>query len=158
MTSIDTTREKQSLSDANNIALARLTQHPNLNKPLATVGLRYFGQMIDGLITVLIYVGLLFITKEVGMSGGLQDSIVIVTASAYFLLSDGLPKGQSLGKKLLNISVISKSTGKGCSVFQSFIRNMLTPFIGAIDAIFILTKQKRRLGDYMANTIVIKNS
>jgi uncharacterized RDD family membrane protein YckC len=152
----DTYASDQAISD--NVAVNTHNPHSNLNKQLATVGSRYLGQIIDGIITALIFVVCLFITKEVAVSNEIRDLIVIVIPSLYFLLSDGLPQGQSLGKKILKISVVNKSTGESCSVLKSFIRNVLTPFIGFIDAIFILTKKKRRLGDYMANTIVIKNS
>lgn len=132
-------------------------QHPNLQKQLATVGTRYLGQIIDTIITAMVFIACLHLSKEFEVSEAISSYFILIPPSLYFLFSDGLPKGQSLGKKLLNISVVSKSTGKYCSFIQSFMRNVLTPFLGTIDAIFILTKKKRRLGDYMANTIVVKN-
>ncbi|MFL0805621.1 MAG: hypothetical protein K6L81_18050 [Agarilytica sp.] len=52
--------------------------------------------------------------------------------------------------------VISKSRGKPCSVFQSLVRNVFSPVLGVVDAIIILGKGRQRLGDLMANTVVIK--
>ncbi len=81
---------------------------------------------------------------------------MILVPFSYYALSDALPKGQSLGKKPFGLYVISKSTGKPCSVFQSLVRNVFSPVLGVVDAIIILGKGRQRIGDLMANTVVIK--
>lgn len=125
-------------------------------KDLAHPGKRYQGQFIDGLISVALFALCMYITKTLFFEGIFSDLFVIIVPTAYFVLSDALPKGQSLGKKLLGLYVVSKSTGKPCTIWQSIIRNILTPVLGVIDAIVILGSSRQRLGDLMANTVVIK--
>lgn len=73
----------------------------------------------------------------------------------YLLLCDGLPGGQSLGKRLTKISVVHVTTGKPCSYWQSCARNF-TMVLGVFDAVFIVGKQRRRLGDYLGRTKVVQ--
>ncbi|GDY26999.1 hypothetical protein AHAT_28890 [Agarivorans sp. Toyoura001] len=154
-------RIEPSLSDIDDAdtygnSLAAKPQHLSSTK-LASVGRRYVGQVIDGLISVLLYLVCLKLASYVVNDTENASWIALFAAASYFLLSDGLPKGQSIAKRFLRITVIDKDSGAYCSYFQSFGRNILSPFIGWIDAIFILFQGKRRLGDRMANTIVIKN-
>ncbi len=53
------------------------------------------------------------------------------------------------------MAVIDKDSGKPCDLVQSLVRNILTPLIGIIDCIFIIFGNKQRLGDMMANTVVV---
>ncbi|CAH1559580.1 RDD family protein [Vibrio rotiferianus] len=122
---------------------------------LASPGLRYLGQLIDGVISISIFIFLLWVVTLIGLSQETASLIAFFGAAIYFLLSDGFAKGQSIGKKLLGMSVIDSVTGKSCSFPQSFFRNVLTPLIGMLDAVFILGKRRQRLGDKLANTIVI---
>ena len=122
---------------------------------LASPGLRYLGQLIDGVISISIFIFLLWAITLIGLSQETASLIAFFVAAIYFLLSDGFAKGQSIGKKLLGMSVIDSVTGKSCSFPQSFFRNVLTPLIGMFDAVFILGKRRQRLGDKLANTIVI---
>nr|WP_212755062.1 RDD family protein [Vibrio sp. B1-2] len=124
---------------------------------MTSPGLRYLGQIIDGAISATIFIFFLWLGTLIGLSQASSSLIAFSAAALYFLLSDGLPKGQSLGKKLLGISVIDSVTGKSCSFPQSFFRNLLTPIIGMIDAVFILGKRRQRLGDKLAKTIVVVN-
>ena len=125
------------------------------NIVLSHPGKRYQGQFIDGLISIIIFAILIYLMNLSGIKGDLVGIMTITIPFAYFVLSDALPNGQSIGKRLLSMSVINKSTGKPCSVFQSIARNILTPILGVIDALLILGKKRQRLGDRMANTIVI---
>ena len=133
------------------------TENYNWGSPeLANPGKRYQGQFIDGLISLALFGASIYFFKSLHLDSPLIDVLIILIPFSYFALSDSLPKGQSLGKKLLNISVVSKETGKPCTVWQSLVRNMFTPILGAIDAIAILGRGRQRLGDMMAGTIVIK--
>ncbi|MUK94761.1 RDD family protein [Aliivibrio fischeri] len=123
----------------------------------ANVGLRCLGQTIDGVISAIIFILILWLTPYIGIDKEISSLIALSVAAFYFLFSDGLPKGQSLGKKLLGISVIDSITGKYCSFYQSFLRNFLTPVIGIFDLIFIFGKKRQRFGDKLAKTIVILN-
>jgi len=125
---------------------------------LASPRRRYLGQVIDILITWLVFIVFLHASNEISLHQDYAGIISISAAFIYFVFSDALPRGQTLGKKLLSISVVHKETGNYCTLWQSFLRNVLTPILGSIDALFILTKKRQRIGDMMANTVVVKNS
>lgn len=134
------------------------TQFSPESVKLSHPGKRYQGQFIDTLISLFIFGVTIYIVKTLGFEGQVSDILIIAIPFAYFVLSDALPGGQSLAKRWLKISVISKSTGKPCTLLQSITRNVFTPILGTFDAILILTKKRQRLGDLMANTIVVEKS
>lgn len=125
---------------------------------LAHPGKRYQGQFIDSLIAVFLFAVCIYLTRLFKLEGGYVDLLIVGIPFAYFVFSDALPNGQSLGKLPLGICVVSKTTGKPCTLLQSFARNVLTPVFGTLDAILILGKKRQRLGDKMANTVVIHRS
>lgn len=127
------------------------------NATLAHPGKRYQAQFIDGLIAISLFALCVYLFKLLALEGSLTDAITVLVPFSYFVFSDSLPKGQSLGKKPFGIYVISKSTGKPCTILQSFARNAFTPILGFLDAILIFGKKHQRLGDKFANTIVVKN-
>ena len=132
------------------------TNYKSLN--LASPKRRYLGQFIDILITWAVFIACLYVANKFAIQQDYAGIISVSMAGIYFVFSDALPNGQTVGKKLLNISVIDKQSGKYCSLWQSFLRNILTPVLGAIDAIFILSRKRQRIGDMMADTIVVKIS
>ncbi|MBL4910495.1 MAG: RDD family protein [Alteromonadaceae bacterium] len=121
-------------------------------------GHREIAQIIDFLISFIIFSFCLYLTKALAIDKPYADIIIVLFPSLYFVFSDGLTKGQSLGKRIFNISVINKNTGEYCSFERSFVRNFFTPFTGVFDVIIIVFKKRRRLGDLFAKTTVIKNS
>ena len=121
---------------------------------LAHPGKRFQAQFVDGLIAYVIgvtacYILDSFLSRDFSVYSGMSLGL------AYFLLSDGLPNGQSLGKKLLKIQVLDDEGIKPCSLAQSFFRNVTFP-LGIIDWVFIFFKSRRRLGDFIAGTVVAK--
>jgi uncharacterized RDD family membrane protein YckC len=128
------------------------------SRDLAHPGKRFQAQFIDGLISLMLFIGLLFLSKVTNMEGAFANILIVGIPIIYFVFSDALPKGQSIGKKLLKISVVSKSTGKHCSYPQAFLRNAFTPVLGIVDAVLIFGENRQRLGDKIANTVVIKSS
>lgn len=134
------------------------TSEKRLNAKLASPGQRDLGKGIDIFITALIFILCLHLTTVFEVATQYSDLIVIFFPGVYFLFSDALPRGQSIGKKIIRTSVVSKKTGDYCTVRQSLLRNVLIPIIGIIDTIFILTKSRQRIGDYLAGTIVIANN
>jgi len=83
------------------------------------------------------------------------DSILLIAAIGYFLLGDTLPNGQTVGKRLMKISVVGFPVNTRCSVLQSFLRNVPKALFSLPDAIFVLFGFRRRLGDMLAMTMVI---
>lgn len=131
---------------------------PTYQKPknLAGLGRRWGGQMIDVLVTYAIF----FVTFRGVELLQLPEQVATLLALgvplAYYLFSDALPNGQSVGKKLLGICVVDERSYLNCSLGQSFVRNITTPFLSIFDWIFIFFGSRKRLGDMLANTIVIK--
>jgi uncharacterized RDD family membrane protein YckC len=119
---------------------------------LASPGVRLGAQLIDTVLIVLI----VFLSALVGMAAPSLGLLGVVVALAYLLLADGLPQGQSVGKRVLDIAVIDRRTLKPCTYGQSFLRNFLLALLGIIDWIFIFGRTHQRLGDRAANTIVVR--
>ncbi|MBI4684562.1 MAG: RDD family protein [Nitrospirae bacterium] len=92
----------------------------------------------------------------------------------YLFISDGLFDGNSLGKKLTGLKVISTVSNNPCSIKESILRNFTLctgmllskiPLIGwvlmvlimAFESIILLgSKERLRLGDELAKTAVIE--
>ncbi|ACT48203.1 RDD family protein [Methylotenera mobilis] len=121
---------------------------------LAHPGKRFLGQFIDGLITYSLSIFTFYLLHTtIGKDAALFLAVII--GLTYFLFSDALPNGQSIGKKLLKIKVIDHLTMQPCSCVQSFLRNITFP-LGIFDWVFIFFGSHRRLGDFMASTLVVK--
>ena len=123
---------------------------------IANVWRRYVAQIVDQIIGII----LLVITTTI--AGLLVNDffvflIGITTYLAYITLNDSLPNGQSYGKYLLKIKVIDADTGEPCKIFQSLSRNITTiiPVVNLIDAIMIFNERNQRMGDKLANTLVV---
>ncbi|MDW1630118.1 RDD family protein [Vibrio sp. Y176] len=125
------------------------------NYVLASPGVRCVGQVIDLFVSFSIFTLVLWVGLEIGIEKELVRATAVTATVSYYLFSDCLPNGQSVGKKLLGIAVISARTGKKCNIFQSLFRNVITPFFGFIDSIFILGKKRQRLGDKLVRTVVV---
>jgi uncharacterized RDD family membrane protein YckC len=123
---------------------------------LASLGLRLFAKSIDVFGFLAIVFAISF-TSFVYLPRSISDLIgdgALISFVVYLLFKDGVG-GQSVGKRLLGIHVIKKSTGEACSPAQSFVRNILCGF-GVVDAAFALGRQRQRLGDLAAGTIVVR--
>lgn len=92
---------------------------------------------------------------KVGLLPGSAAAASIGLGFLYLAFRDGMAEGQSLGKRWLGIRVVDEISGAPCSYFQSFGRNCLMG-LGPIDAIVIFGEGRQRLGDKVANTIVIE--
>lgn len=119
---------------------------------LASPGVRLGAPLIDTVLIVLI----VFLSALVGMAAPSLGLLGVVVALAYLLLADGLPQGQSVGKRVLDIAVIDRRTLRPCTYGQSFLRNFLLALLGIFDWIFIFGRTHQRLGDRAANTIVVR--
>jgi uncharacterized RDD family membrane protein YckC len=78
----------------------------------------------------------------------------------YFAFFEAVWKGQTPGKRIIKIRVI-KDTGRPINVFESLARNLMRvidwlPFLyGAGVLTMILNGKNRRLGDFVAGTVVV---
>ncbi len=123
---------------------------------LASTGSRYLAQIADQFAAILFGLIAIYVCDALGMK---EVGIVLfwLTYLGYILFNDGMKNGQSFGKKLLSIKVINKESAESCSYAESFMRNITTviPFLAMIDAFMIFGMKKQRMGDKIANTLVV---
>lgn len=140
---------------------------------LAGIGSRFAAFIVDLLIQLFGFsvalLGLYFagfdysgLILELGVQTALfAATMLILFHLLYYIFFELIMKGQTLGKKLFGIRVIRQS-GEPEGVFDSVLRNFLRivyliPLLYLLDAFFvILTKNYKRIGDFAANTIVVK--
>jgi uncharacterized RDD family membrane protein YckC len=122
---------------------------------LASLPQRLAGQFLDGLVASVPAIAAFFLTFVLNRAGIVLIVVTCLFAFLYTLLADGLEGGQSWGKRMVGIRVVSMQTGAPCSFGQSFVRNLLLMILGPIDWIFIFGDRRQRLGDKAAGTIVV---
>ena len=71
----------------------------------------------------------------------------------FFL--DGFRKGQGIGKKLLSLQVLRLKDGKPCTFKDAFLRRFAGIF-QPFDLLWFLGEKRQRLGDKLAETVVVK--
>jgi uncharacterized RDD family membrane protein YckC len=121
---------------------------------LASLGDRLLARFLD-IMTACAIAALAFLLAR-WLDG--PEMIALVAWLAYMLFSDGFSGGQSLGKKLVSIAVMQKGSGNPGKYWQSVGRNIPWLVLAMLDWIFIFGESRRRLGDYLANTEVVKVS
>jgi uncharacterized RDD family membrane protein YckC len=137
------------------------------------VGIRFVAQLVD-----LIIIGIIFgISGRIvaGIFGGVTEGgfelhggpafIVIllnfIVSMGYFILLEANWNGQTVGKKVVGIRV-AREDGGPIDMQQAAIRNLLRiidvlPFLYLVGVILIWSSDKKqRLGDRVANTVVVK--
>lgn len=146
------------------------SQHVDIDYPVAGLGERIAGALIDMGLFMGLY--LLFVLLAVlgGISGLIDGTPLIffiliglyVGAYVFYdLICEIFMNGQSIGKRLMKIKVISLD-GSQPSIGQYFIRWLfrlvdftLTAQIGGLICIAV-SKNKQRIGDMVAGTTLIK--
>ena len=121
-------------------------------RPLASIGERFTAQFIDGLVAFAVGVAFYYTAKALSW----PIELMFLGWLLYLLVCDALPGGQSLGKRFTKSSVVHVETEEPCRYWQSVVRNFPILVLGVIDALFIVGKQRRRLGDFLAKTKVVK--
>lgn len=86
--------------------------------------------------------------------------LLFVPILIYHLFFEVIMNGQSIGKKLMNLKVISDKGGRP-ALHQYLIRWLLRPFdfffFGLVGLLTVVnTKKNQRLGDLAAGTLIIK--
>ena len=149
-----------------------------LELPLAGIGSRFLGLVIDTLIQFVLYIiGALAVGFSAALAGaaGIGRYLRWIPVSwapavailfmfsvywGYFAFFEILWKGQTPGKRLAKIRVI-KESGRPINAYEAIARNLLR----AIDGLpgmygvgivcMMLNSQNRRIGDYVAGTVVV---
>lgn len=118
----------------------------------ASIGDRLLGGLIDWIVVLVIY----YLLK--GLVGW---SLSYLVSAAYILVRDALPflEGQSIGKKVMKTRGVHEDSGAPITndYRTSFLRNifLFIPIVSLIDALFIFSGDRKRLGDRIAKTIVV---
>lgn len=99
----------------------------------------------------------------------------VLVVVAYHLICDGSPSGQSVGKRVCRLCVVSTSLGEPCGVWRAMLRRlptalgqaaycewMMIPVVIAYELVSVafvwLNPTSRRIEDYLAGTQVITRS
>jgi uncharacterized RDD family membrane protein YckC len=143
------------------------SQHVDIDYPVAGLGERVAARLIDfGLFLAVFFIFLiLFSLMGILNSGGLVITVMVCIYAAgfvfYDLLCEIFMNGQSIGKRLMKIKVISLD-GSQPTLGQYFIRWVfrivdftLTQWLGALICVAV-TENKQRIGDIVAGTTLIK--
>jgi uncharacterized RDD family membrane protein YckC len=140
---------------------------------LAGIGSRFLACFIDTMIQVLAMIVIVVITL-IGAAGAgttVPWGAPWVTAvgvflwfalyNGYFAFFEAVWNGQTPGKRLMQLRVIQQS-GRPISVFQAIARNLLRavdelPVLYGIGCLTVLlNRQNKRLGDFVAGTVVVR--
>jgi uncharacterized RDD family membrane protein YckC len=145
-----------------------------LELPLAGIGSRFLGLAIDTLLQIVLYLvgALLFawmgtsgIARMVGWLppswlGAVGILFIFCVYWGYFAIFEIFWNGQTPGKRLAKIRVIQQS-GRPINAYEAIGRNLmraidiLPTMYGAGLVCMMLNSQNRRIGDFVAGTVVI---
>ncbi len=138
------------------------THNVVIRYPLASIMDRFLAFIIDGIITM-ISIGLLTWFLSIFLGVTVAATIAFVVMGLYHFLMETYNKGQSIGKKAMNVSVINLQ-GQNPSMYEAFLRWIfrmvdITLSIGTLGIFSAMSSDKnQRIGDVFAHTAVIKNT
>lgn len=141
-------------------------QFVRISQTPASVGERILALVIDYFLLSIYIIGVSLLLSKLnihafsGVSFFFLFVFIYLPALCYSLLCEVFNRGQSIGKRLLNIRVV-KADGSTPSLSAYLLRWLLfvidVPLTGGLGLIVILvTKNSQRLGDLAAGTMVIK--
>jgi uncharacterized RDD family membrane protein YckC len=143
-----------------------------LEFPLAGIGSRFVAMAADTAIQILVGIGLLILGAIMGQTLSLLGSaapqwliavliiLFFLLYSAYFAIFEAIWNGQTPGKRYAQLRVM-KDDGRPITVYDSVARNLLRvvdslPIFYGVGIISVfLSKQNKRLGDFVAGTVVV---
>jgi uncharacterized RDD family membrane protein YckC len=146
-----------------------------LEFPLAGVGSRCLALLLDLLIQVGInlVLGIIYFIVETQVQGagswmgglGIWAQAILglaffVVYFGYYAIFESIWNGQTPGKRVAHLRVIQES-GRPVLIWQAIVRNLmrvvdwLPGFYAVGLASALLSKQNRRLGDFVAGTVVV---
>lgn len=87
------------------------------------------------------------------------DGVLYNLCPPLWCFRDVIPeKGKSFGKSIMNIKVVDYDTGQPITVGQSCVRTLCLVVLFGIDYVVPLCNDEgRRIGDYLAGTIVLED-
>jgi len=145
-----------------------------LEFPLAGIGSRFLALALDTLFQLaaaLVLGGLAFaiVTRGTKLSShhvwalALLVLLWFLLQSGYFAIFEAIWNGQTPGKRLSHLRVIQES-GRPITVYQAVARNLLR-IVDSIPGLYgvaiisaLLSARSKRLGDYVAGTVVVRET
>jgi uncharacterized RDD family membrane protein YckC len=145
-----------------------------LDFPLAGIGSRFLATLVDSAIQFVAIFALWMVALILAIPGfgvlGLNGSVwiialmvlaVFIVNLGYFALFEIIWNGQTPGKRYANLRVM-KDDGRPISAYDAIARNLMRIVdqlpgmyaVGVLSAFF--SKQNKRLGDYVAGTVVVR--
>jgi uncharacterized RDD family membrane protein YckC len=143
-----------------------------LELPLAGIGSRFLAVAVDTVLQAALYLaGFLTLVVGAGIGGGLLPLWRLIGPAlgilfmfcvywGYFAFFEIVWSGRTPGKRLAHIRVI-KESGRPINVYEAIERNVLRaidflPFMYGVGVIvMMLNRQSRRIGDFVAGTVVV---
>jgi uncharacterized RDD family membrane protein YckC len=147
-------------------------EQTSLEFPLAGIGSRFLALAADTAIQVVLGFGLLILLGIVVPAAGafrrgtvqwawaILLILLFVVQFGYFAFFEAIWNGQTPGKRYARLRVM-KDDGRPISVYEAISRNLLRlvdqlPVLYAVGIISaLISKQNKRLGDYVAGTVVV---
>ncbi|HEY1684664.1 MAG TPA: RDD family protein [Tepidisphaeraceae bacterium] len=163
------TKKRSSYDGGNNAKMPRYQiitpEHVAFHYELAGLVSRGIAWLFDQMLIIIIDIAIMFAFGRLGSSLGMAAMILcmFVVDFSYFTASELYYQGQTPGKKIFHIRVIS-SRGTKLRFAEVLIRNLLRPVdllpwamvVGS--SIAFIDKWHRRLGDIVADTIVVRDT
>ena len=145
-----------------------------LELPLAGIGSRFLGLAIDTLLQTALYLVGFLLLAWIGVSGfghlftwmpvswipAVAIFFLFAIYWGYFALFEIFWRGQTPGKRLAKIRVI-KDSGRPINAYEAIARNLLRAIdglpgmYGAGIVCMMLNGQNKRIGDFVAGTVVV---
>jgi uncharacterized RDD family membrane protein YckC len=142
-----------------------------LEFPLAGIGSRFMALFVDSLIQLITVIVLFIVLAMLGAGFGFSPElgkwivalyifVAFLLYWGYFAIFEALWKGQTPGKRQAGIRVI-RDFGREITAKEAIARNLLRavdmlPGVYAVGiASMFLSPQNKRLGDYVAGTVVV---
>jgi uncharacterized RDD family membrane protein YckC len=147
-------------------------EQTSLEFPLAGIGSRFLGMAADTAIQIavglVLFIAVLIILPGVKFFGASASQWVLAVVilgifllnSAYFAFFEAIWNGQTPGKRYAQLRVM-KDDGRPISAYDAIIRNLLRivdqlPALYGVGLVCVLfSKQGKRLGDFVAGTVVV---
>jgi uncharacterized RDD family membrane protein YckC len=150
-------------------------EHVELYFALASVGNRFLACAIDHIIQLLMIffillgarfseISLAALETRFGINWIIAGTILItfIIGFGYFVIFETVWSGQTPGKRWLRLRVV-RQDGRPVSFYEAMIRNLvrladmmpIPSYFAGIASIFF-SQEYRRLGDYAAGTVVVK--
>jgi uncharacterized RDD family membrane protein YckC len=141
-------------------------EHVPIRLEPAGAGSRFLATLVDSFIISAISTAIgtvLMITLPAGIAIALYLTIAFVLTWGWHVFFETRVQGRTPGKRLLKLRVID-ARGLPVSLYQSLVRNIVRvldfapAFYGFGSIVLLLTPSRRRMGDIVADTLVVRDA